>query len=897
MHWFRSVVLGALLIVLVFGPAYSAKADEKDSETIRIGVLARRGAVACLKEWSPTAHYLSERLPGVTFKIVPLNFREISPAVARKQVDFVITNPYIYAELQDLYGVSRMATLKRLTPNGHTSLFGGSIFCRADRTDISSIGDLKGQSFAAVDETSFGGWMVAWRELKTVGINPQRNLAKLTFGGTQDDVVFAVRDGKVDAGAVATPILAQMIEEGKISKNTFKILNSQEEANFFYGLSTRLYPEWPFSKLKHAQDEIAEKVAIALLAMPKQSSAAVSAEIAGWTVPFDYSEVQICMKELQVGIYREYGKVSLKQMFTVYSWQSFSVITAIIILVAMLLQALRLNKRLRITETSLLAEMQERRRSNEELAQANILVEQSRQELANIIDFLPDATFVVDKEKKVVIWNRAIEEMTRVSKEEMIGQGDNAYSMPFYGEKRKQLLDLLDFEEGDIKKSYQHVTRRGNVLYAEAFASSLYDNKGATIWATCAPLLDSFGNYVGAIESIRDISEQKQLEEERKKLQNHLQQAQKMETIGTLAGGIAHDFNNILTAILGYAEMAREDSPADAAVIHDIDQILKAGHRAKELVKQILAFSRQADADKIRIQPATVIKEALKLLRASLPTTIAIEQDIDSDVGVILADPTHLHQIMMNLCTNAFHAMEMAGGTLTVALARKEITPEDLSGVSPIHQGIFVQLSIKDTGVGIAPEIKNRIFDPFFTTKEVGKGTGMGLSMVHGIVRSYGGSIVCESVVGEGTVLHVTLPILEAEASRENDVIEQIPRGNERILLVDDEELLVEMTKSMLERLGYRVIAMRNSLEALTTFQNQPDAFDMIITDQTMPGMTGIDLARSILRIQPAQPIILCTGYSSIISEVDAKLLGIKGFAMKPLVKKELANLIRKILD
>ncbi len=394
-----------------------------------------------------------------------------------------------------------------------------------------------------------------------------------------------------------------------------------------------------------------------------------------------------------------------------------------------------------------------------------------------------------------------------------------------------------------------------------------------------------------------DITDRKQAEEQRSHLQAHLQQAQKMEAIGTLAGGIAHDFNNILGAILGYAEMAREDSPAGSILRQDIDQVVKASHRAKELVKQILAFSHQTETVLIPIQPAIIVGEAAKMLRSSLPSSIDIRQNIDVNTGPILAHPIQIHQIVMNLGTNAFHAMEESGGTLSISLEKKTLTEKDIVGKPGVEPGDFVQLSIGDTGIGIAPELLGKIFDPYFTTKEIGKGTGMGLSIIHGIVKSYGGCVSVHSQFGEGTVFQVLLPVMAAETVVEVKPAEIVELGNERILFIDDEEILAEMGKSMLERLGYQVTVRSSSLEALTTFQDQPDMFDLVITDQTMPGMTGSDLARRILQIRPFMPIILCTGYSSLISEEKVRSLGIKGFAMKPLARKDIAAIIRKVLD
>ena len=395
---------------------------------------------------------------------------------------------------------------------------------------------------------------------------------------------------------------------------------------------------------------------------------------------------------------------------------------------------------------------------------------------------------------------------------------------------------------------------------------------------------------------MHDVTEQKELTLEKENLESRLQQAQKMEAIGTLAGGIAHDFNNILGAILGYTELAREECTENSSIADDLDKVTKAGYRARDLVKQILAFSRQNSEERVLLQPAPLLKEVVKMLRPSLPATIEIEQDIASTTGSIMADPTQVHQIVMNLCTNAFHAMEETGGILTISLKETERSVEDLVHEPDVAAGRFVQISVADSGPGIEDTIKARIFDPYFTTKEIGKGTGMGLSIVHGIVKSYGGFISLYSEPGNGCVFHIFLPVVEeALVSRVKDV-EHIPMGNERVLFVDDEALLAEMGRDTLTRLGYQVTITTSSLEALETFQSQPEQFDLVITDQTMPGMTGVDLARRMLQIRPDIPVILCTGYSAVISKQEVKSLGIREFAMKPLARKDLAGLIRKVL-
>ncbi len=408
--------------------------------------------------------------------------------------------------------------------------------------------------------------------------------------------------------------------------------------------------------------------------------------------------------------------------------------------------------------------------------------------------------------------------------------------------------------------------------------------------AASFPLFSSEGELYRIIHIAHDITE-------KKKLEKQLGQAQKMEAIGTLAGGIAHDFNNILGAILGYAELAQMESKEGSPTELYLKQVIQAGIRAKELVKQILAFSRQAETVRVPLQFASILQEALKLLRASLPATIRIEQDIDVESGLILADPTQIHQIIINICTNAFHSMEEEGGVLSITLKRRFFHRQDLINEPNTEPGEFLTLSIGDNGSGIDPAIRDKIFDPFFTTKEIGKGTGMGLAIVHGIVKNCGGFVSCSSQQGNGTVFNINLPVFHNTPIVEPQAREQNFFGTERILFVDDEKMLADMSKIMLEQLGYSTTVSISSTDALRVFTKQPDAFDLVITDQTMPGMTGIELARKMLQVRPNLPIILCTGYSSQITEEKARSYGIQGFAMKPLAKHEIFRLIRKVLD
>jgi len=387
------------------------------------------------------------------------------------------------------------------------------------------------------------------------------------------------------------------------------------------------------------------------------------------------------------------------------------------------------------------------------------------------------------------------------------------------------------------------------------------------------------------------------MEEEKKKLEAKLRQAQKMEAIGTLAGGIAHDFNNILGAIIGYAELAMMEVPDGSRVKHDLMEVFKAGHRARELVKQILSFSRQSDQERMPIQMRSIVNESIKMLRASLPTTIEIRQNIESDIATIEADPTQMQQVIMNFCTNALHAMSEEGGILEINLSETELDSYTASQYPDLSPGKYVRLTVSDTGHGMDKDVMERIFEPYFTTKEVGEGTGLGLAVVHGIVKDHGGTITVYSEPEKGTTFHVYLPVIEKAEEPEKETVEPLPTGYERILFIDDEPGLVEIGKQMLEKLGYDVVVRTSSIESLELFREQPDRFNLVITDMTMPQMTGDKLAQELMQIRPDIPIIICTGFSERMTEEKAKEMGIKAFAMKPLVMRDLANTVRKVLD
>ncbi len=642
---------------------------------------------------------------------------------------------------------------------------------------------------------------------------------------------------------------------------------------------------------------------------------------------------------------------------------------------------------------------------------------ESQRRLADIIEFLPDATIVIDREGRVIAWNRALEQMTGVKAQDMLGKGNYEYSLPFYGERRPILVDLALNPDSETEKKYVATERHDRVLSGEAYMPAL---RGGEVYlhGTASILRDSKGHVAGAIETIHDITERRQAEEalaraeekyrgifenavegifqvspegrlisanpafarifgydspeemqqtitkayrqlgidpkhranflhlveeqglaqdyevqarrkndgrpvwlsvtmravrndrdktmyyegtvqdisERKLLESRLLQAQKMEAIGTLAGGIAHDFNNILAAIMGYTEITK-NKLKQAELHRHLEQVLNACERARNLVSQILTFSRQQDKEMKPVDMVPLVKEALQLLRAAIPTTVEIRLRISPKVRAVLADPTQIHQVMVNLCTNAAHSMRHKGGVLGIGLDHREVTAWNKDLYPDLRPGPYVELTISDTGTGIEQAIIHRIFDPFFTTKDTGEGTGLGLSVVYGIVKEHGGTITVQSEPGAGSMFRVCLPATEPEGKLKADSSEAIPGDGERILFVDDEEIISEIGKEILEELSYRVISTTSSTKALEIFRAHPHRFELIITDMTMPGMTGLDLAREILGIQPDIPMILCTGFNEFIHEEDVRELGIKALLLKPFSVKDFAAVIRRVLD
>jgi PAS domain S-box-containing protein len=548
--------------------------------------------------------------------------------------------------------------------------------------------------------------------------------------------------------------------------------------------------------------------------------------------------------------------------------------------------------------------------------------EQKISQLAAIVQSSQDAVISKSLDGIITSWNKGAEEIYGYTESEVIG---NPISILIPPERSDEVLQILEkIKSGEHVKDYETMRRKK-------------DGRDVHVSLTVSPIRDAEGRIVAASTVGRDITERKRAEEsinqinrnlieaknevdriveertseltrayerlrveteELQRAEAQLRQAHKMEAVGTLAGGIAHDFNNILASIIGFSGMARDKTPEGSPIRRHMEKILTAGIRGRDLVKQILAFSRQAEQEKLPFKLAHVVRETLGLLRASLPSTIDIRMNLQSESGFVLADHTQMQQVVMNLCTNAAHAMRRRGGSISVGLTHFSFSSPQDAPDPAMKPGAYARLSVMDTGEGMSPEIVDHIFDPFFTTKPAGEGTGLGLSVVHGIVASHGGTITVSSEPGRGSTFTVYLPkFLEEQIPDSGSRDGPVPRGRESILFVDDEADLAAMGDEMLTDLGYHVTARTGAKEALALFGLDPARFDLVITDQTMPEMTGEELVKEILAIRADMPIIMCTGYSPLVDNETARAAGVSGFAMKPLTRQEIAITIRKVLD
>jgi PAS domain S-box-containing protein len=514
-----------------------------------------------------------------------------------------------------------------------------------------------------------------------------------------------------------------------------------------------------------------------------------------------------------------------------------------------------------------------------ELAKSNAMLQAEMAERLRLVASVEQAgegVAIMNREGVIVYINPAFEGISGSGKPDLLGK--SYYDLP-----------VREGTEPDLKKKIQDAIRAGEAWSGHVNRKGR-NSQSFELDVTFSPIRDQSSRVTNYLAVERDVTKEVRLEQ-------HLRQMQKMEAIGTLAGGIAHDFNNLLNPIFINTELVLLDAPLEERMRQYLQMVLQAAERGRNLVKQIITFSRQKEQERKPLKAEPLIKEALKFLRASLPSTVEIRQNIQRETGFILADPTQIHQVIMNLCSNAAYAMREKGGVLEVSLAEVEVDSDMALRYPDFKPGPYLRLTVTDTGAGMTLEVMDRAFDPFFTTKKPGEGSGMGLSVVHGIVKNYGGTITVYSEVGKGSTFNIFFPRVKAEGSPTDVSPRPLATGEGRVLLVDDEEAQVESVRNMLERMGYRVVAKTDSREALALFRQNPRLFDLVVTDQTMPQMTGVKLAEELLRIRPDLPVILCTGFSETVDANAAKASGICQFLMKPFSVREMAETIRRALE
>jgi len=765
----------ALLFLSLFlplsSPAETALPDEPTE--IRIGVLALRGKEICLDQWNATAQYLTRKIPGHTFTIVPLDFDEIGRAVEKNQVHFTITNSSMYVSLEAHFGNTRIATMKTDTLGMGLTKFGGVLFCRNDRDDIQSVKDLKGQRFMAVDNKSFGGWHMAWRHLLDQGIEPDRDFKSFTTGGTHDAVVMAVLNKTVDAGTVRTSTLEQMALEGKITLDQFRVLDDKSGTFPDFNLmhTTVLYPEWPFAKLSHTDEELARDVVVALLQLQPTDKAARAANIMGWTIPMDYQSVHDCLKKIKFDPYDVVGKISLQQLLHQYwPW-----LAGIVLFLGLAgggsLYFQQLSRRLRRTMTVLDHELLERKR-----------IEKSLNEFKMTLDQIMDCVFMFRPNSLHYIYvNQGGIQQIGYSMNELVKMTPIDLKPDFTEEQFRALITPL--EKGvqeSITFTTTHLTKSGELTPVEIFLQYVQ------------PTGES-GRFVSIV---RDISQRLEEVKEKEKLQSQLLHTQKLESVGQLAAGIAHEINtpaqyigtnidfledgfkNAAKLVVAYQRLlaAEKNHTVTAELIEETEEIQENAdweylaqelplaisqskdgvHRISTIVRAMKEFSHPGSKEKAPLAINDLIKTTLTISHSEWKYVADVETDLADNLPQISCLSDEMGQVFLNLLINAAHAIaSWLGENPKGEKGRITISTRPLESQ--------VEIRLTDTGCGIPGEILEKIFDPFFTTKEVGKGTGQGLAIARDvIVNKHGGTLEVESKEGHGATFIIRLPIKPA---------------------------------------------------------------------------------------------------------------------------------------
>jgi len=824
---------------------------------VKIGVLAIRGAEQCLEKWSPTAQYLSVRIPDRTFVIIPLDHKQIYPSVESGEVDFILTNPSFYVELEHRYGTNRIATLKNLCLDSFYTKYWGVIFWKADRSDIQQVNDLKGKTFMATAEGSLGGWRMVWRELKEMGIDPYRDFKDLKFIGTQDAVVYAVRDGKVDAGTVRADTFISMHAEGKINLEDFYVPHEHGEKSVDcppFPHSTRGYPEWPMAKVKHTSDELAEKVAIALMEMTANSPAAIAAKSGGWTIAMNYQPVHECLRYLKVGPYKDLGKITIVDVLRIYwPWILFTIVLFFVI-TGFSIAILILNRNIKAS---------------------HIKLENVKAYTRGLIESSPDALVTFDENGVITDVNEQTAKLTGCAREELINSQFRYY---FTDPERAYVGVKRSFEEGKVTDYELVMKSKTGELTVVSYNAIVY--------------MDEKGEARGVFAAARDISESKLVEKE-------LIKAKEAAEAATIAkseflANMSHEIRTPMNGVIAAAELALSEKMPPRAERY-LEIIQSSAYSLLGIINDILDFSK-IEADKLEIETRPfLLDEVIDRITDVFMSEVAgkrIELLVDIDLeapNALIGDPLRLQQILKNLVSNAVKFTDV-GGIILVRVTESEKSADQTT----------LTFSVKDTGIGIAPKYLSRLFKPFSqvdtsSTREY-EGTGLGLSICKRLVEIMGGKIWVESELGKGSTFSFTVCFGLQPTNQKQKLVPPPDIQHLNVLVVDDCADSRLIMQKMLESFGLQVTSVSSGEESLTALkenETREEPFELVVIDWLMPVLSGIETSKKIRRdLKLTIPIILMTAFGKESEMLDAEKAGINAFLTKPIHQSTLFNAI-----
>ncbi len=693
--------------------SFCIEAVEK-KQMITIGVLSHRGDIITQNAWTPTAEYLSEQLPNYSFIIRPLKFDEINEAVANAEIDFILVNPGIYVNLEVRYRVSRLATMNNRRGNKPYNIFGGVIFTNNKHSEIHTLEDLKGKTFMAVDRASLGGFQMAWREFNAKHISPYDDFKSIYFGETHDRVVMSVIHGEVDAGTVRTDILERMIAAGKIKKSDFHILNQKTDKRFPFLLSTQLYPEWPFSKLQHTPNPLAQDVAIALLQMPKNHPAAIAGNYSGWTVPLDYQPVHELFEELKLPPYEQ--KFTLIDAIKQYWYWVIISLLALIVMIFITIFVAQRNRYLKGEKAT--------------LERQNKL----------ILDSVADGIYGVDTKGNSTFINRAMEEITGWEAKDIIGKNQHKILHHSYG----------DGSPHPPEKCPVYLTFKENK--SRFITNDIFWKKDGTSFPveySATPIRDEKGKTIGSVVVFRDITARNLAEQKRQEHQEQLTHVARLSTLGEIASSIAHELNQPLTAIATNARacvrMLESENPPTERCADVVEKIAIQSERAGEVIRHIRHFAHKDTVNKQAVKISKIIHTALELLKNEIQKNhISVHLNIDTSIKYVLAQEIQIEQVILNLVRNAIDAMKNTdyhSRNLNISVTPKEDK--------------LAEIRVSDTGSGLPTHMAEQIFSPFVTTKP--QGMGLGLSISYSIIENHKSMLHVDSVEGNGASFYFTL--------------------------------------------------------------------------------------------------------------------------------------------